>query len=342
MKQRVGIARALAMQPKVLLLDEPFGALDALTRAHLQDSVMEIHAMLKNTVLMITHDVDEAVLLSDRIVMMTNAPPPEWERCWPSICHARAAGSNWRPPANIFGRGPRCSNSSTPVTAIRKRRRKPRPGGRSNGPRTGPATSLGRQPGRSAGRRRAPAQALNSLINSNGHARAWRAGSGRPEFPCILSRLWDNPAIEYRFGSVALHTRSSDRAPESTTILSGYLITRPDGIARTLHLKDYTYGYRHCEVVQPTKGFGFIQPDDGGADVFVHISAVERSSLGSLHEAKSSRTELERDSAAARCRPASSPRADPSGQPDGAKARSAASRHPRPVGATASGLDRDL
>jgi nitrate/nitrite transport system ATP-binding protein len=74
MKQRVGLARALAMQPKVLLLDEPFGALDALTRAHLQDSVMAIHEKLGNTVIMITHDVDEAVLLSDRIVMMTNGP----------------------------------------------------------------------------------------------------------------------------------------------------------------------------------------------------------------------------------------------------------------------------
>jgi nitrate/nitrite transport system ATP-binding protein len=74
MKQRVGLARALSMEPKVLLLDEPFGALDALTRAHLQDSVMAIHQILENTVLMITHDVDEAVLLSDRIVMMTNGP----------------------------------------------------------------------------------------------------------------------------------------------------------------------------------------------------------------------------------------------------------------------------
>ncbi len=74
MKQRVGIARALAMEPTVLLMDEPFGALDALTRSHLQDSLMEIQRDLKNTVVMITHDVDEAVLLSDRIVMMTNGP----------------------------------------------------------------------------------------------------------------------------------------------------------------------------------------------------------------------------------------------------------------------------
>ena len=74
MKQRVGIARALAMKPKILLLDEPFGALDALTRAHLQDRVSEINMELGNMVMMITHDVEEAVLLSDRIVMLTNGP----------------------------------------------------------------------------------------------------------------------------------------------------------------------------------------------------------------------------------------------------------------------------
>lgn len=74
MKQRVGIARALAMEPNVLLLDEPFGALDALTRAHLQDELMRIVARTGSTVVMVTHDIDEAVLLSDRIVMMTNGP----------------------------------------------------------------------------------------------------------------------------------------------------------------------------------------------------------------------------------------------------------------------------
>jgi nitrate/nitrite transport system ATP-binding protein len=74
MKQRVGIARALSMEPKVLLLDEPFGALDALTRAHLQDELLKIVAATQSTVVMVTHDVDEAVLLSDRIVMMTNGP----------------------------------------------------------------------------------------------------------------------------------------------------------------------------------------------------------------------------------------------------------------------------
>jgi nitrate/nitrite transport system ATP-binding protein len=74
MKQRVGIARALAMEPKVLLMDEPFGALDALTRAHLQDELLKIVAKTHSTTIMVTHDVDEAVLLSDRIVMLTNGP----------------------------------------------------------------------------------------------------------------------------------------------------------------------------------------------------------------------------------------------------------------------------
>ncbi|HWT19781.1 MAG TPA: ABC transporter ATP-binding protein [Variovorax sp.] len=74
MKQRVGIARALSMEPKVLLMDEPFGALDALTRAKLQDELLAIVQKTRSTVVMVTHDVDEAVLLSDRIVMLTNGP----------------------------------------------------------------------------------------------------------------------------------------------------------------------------------------------------------------------------------------------------------------------------
>ncbi len=74
MKQRVGIARALSMEPQVLLLDEPFGALDALTRAKLQDELTHIVAQTQSTVVMVTHDVDEAVFLADKIVMMTNGP----------------------------------------------------------------------------------------------------------------------------------------------------------------------------------------------------------------------------------------------------------------------------
>jgi len=74
MKQRVGIARALSVQPDVLLMDEPFGALDSLTRANLQEHLMRIQQSVQNTVIIITHDIDEAVLLSDRVIMMTNGP----------------------------------------------------------------------------------------------------------------------------------------------------------------------------------------------------------------------------------------------------------------------------
>jgi nitrate/nitrite transport system ATP-binding protein len=74
MKQRVGIARALAIRPKMLLMDEPFGALDALTRAKLQRQVLDIWESHPQAVMMITHDVDEALYMSDRIVMLTNGP----------------------------------------------------------------------------------------------------------------------------------------------------------------------------------------------------------------------------------------------------------------------------
>ncbi len=74
MKQRVGLARALVVEPRVLLLDEPFGALDALTRASLQDELVRLVESIRSTVVMVTHDIDEAILLGDRIVMMTNGP----------------------------------------------------------------------------------------------------------------------------------------------------------------------------------------------------------------------------------------------------------------------------
>ena len=74
MKQRVGLARAFALSPKLLLLDEPFGMLDSLTRWDLQDVLLEVWNRSKVTTIMVTHDVDEAILLADRVVMMTNGP----------------------------------------------------------------------------------------------------------------------------------------------------------------------------------------------------------------------------------------------------------------------------
>jgi ABC-type nitrate/sulfonate/bicarbonate transport system ATPase subunit len=74
MKQRVSIARALALQPKVLILDEPFGALDPITKEELQEELLKIWQEHKVTVLMITHSIDEALFLADRVVMMTNGP----------------------------------------------------------------------------------------------------------------------------------------------------------------------------------------------------------------------------------------------------------------------------
>ena len=110
MKQRVGIARALATEPRVLLLDEPFGALDALTRSSLQDELIRVMEKTKSTVVMVTHDIDEAILLADRVVMMTNGPAARIGDC-SNLCRVPATGSNSHPmPAMAITAG-RCSTS---------------------------------------------------------------------------------------------------------------------------------------------------------------------------------------------------------------------------------------
>ena len=103
MRQRVAIARAFAIEPKLLLLDEPFGALDALTRGTIQDELLKICAETHQTVFMITHDVDEAILLADRILLMTNGP------------HARIAESVQSRSSHVRASGPGCT-STRPTT----------------------------------------------------------------------------------------------------------------------------------------------------------------------------------------------------------------------------------
>lgn len=96
MKQRVGIARAFAIQPKMLLLDEPFGALDALTRGTIQDELLKICAETRQTVFMITHDVDEAILLADTILLMSNGPQARIAEVVRNPLPARSAGGRQR------------------------------------------------------------------------------------------------------------------------------------------------------------------------------------------------------------------------------------------------------
>jgi ABC-type nitrate/sulfonate/bicarbonate transport system ATPase subunit len=112
MKQRVGIARAFAIQPKMLLLDEPFGALDALTRGAIQDELVAICAETRQTVFMITHDVDEAILLADRILLMTAARRRASARSWPTRCLARARGTRCITTPTTTHFATTCSTSS--------------------------------------------------------------------------------------------------------------------------------------------------------------------------------------------------------------------------------------
>ena len=124
MKQRVGIARALSMEPKVLLMDEPFGALDALTRAHLQDELMRIVAKTGSTVVMVTHDVDEAVLLSDRIVMMTNGPRRPSATSCRCAWRVRATGSSLHTTRSTLSTARGSWSSCTTARRARPRKRR--------------------------------------------------------------------------------------------------------------------------------------------------------------------------------------------------------------------------
>ena len=114
MQQRVGIARAFALSPKLLLLDEPFGMLDSLTRWELQEVLMEVWSQTQVTAICVTHDVDEAILLADRVVMMTNGPKPPSARSSTSTCRARAAARRCSTTPTITATAPSsCSSSRT-------------------------------------------------------------------------------------------------------------------------------------------------------------------------------------------------------------------------------------
>ena len=120
MKQRVGIARAFALSPKLLLLDEPFGMLDSLTRWELQEVLMEVWSQTRVTAICVTHDVDEAILLADRVVMMTNGPNATSARSSTSTCRARAAARPWSSIPTITTTAPRFCSSSRTTSMARK------------------------------------------------------------------------------------------------------------------------------------------------------------------------------------------------------------------------------